>query len=291
MAERALAVSPTSETKAPRSLWILLPLAFVAALFVYPLSLIAAQALSENGRPSLGVFASVVTSPFFVRGLLNTLEIAAAATVGCLVLGFVLATVLSFVPFPGSRAVTRLIDTYIALPSFLVTLAFTFIYGSAGIVNATLVDALRLENPPVDFLYSAWGVILAEMTVYSPFVMRPVMAAFSLLDRAQLEVASSLGARPAYILRRIILPAALPALLAGGSLCLLLTVNEFGIVLFIGAKGVVTLPLLIYDKAIQEFDYPTACVIALINIALSLSLFGAYRFGLSRLGSDRARLV
>jgi 2-aminoethylphosphonate transport system permease protein len=41
------------------------------------------------------------------------------------------------------------------------------------------------------------------------------------------------------------LPAAIPALLAGGSLCLLLTVNEFGIVLFIGAKGVITLPLLI----------------------------------------------
>ena len=40
--------------------------------------------------------------------------------------------------------------------------------------------------------------------------------------------------------------------------------------LFIGAKGVITLPLLIYDKAIQEFDYTAACVIAVVNIALSL---------------------
>ena len=71
-------------------------------------------------------------------------------------------------------------------------------------------------------------------------------------------------------MRQIILPAALPALLAGGSLCLLLTVNEFGIVLFIGAKGVITLPLLVYDKAIQEFDYTTACVIAVVNVVLSL---------------------
>jgi len=39
------------------------------------------------------------------------------------------------------------------------------------------------------------------------------------------------------IVRQVILPAALPAAIAGGSLCLLLTVNEFGIVLFIGAKG------------------------------------------------------
>src|SRR5436305_810588 len=88
----------------------------------------------------------------------------------------------------------------------------------------------HLELPPVDFLYSPWGVILAEVTVYTPFVMRPLLAAFSQIDGAQIEVAASLGARPLRIVRQIILPAAIPALLAGGSLCLLLTVNEFGIV-------------------------------------------------------------
>lgn len=71
----------------------------------------------------------------------------------------------------------------------------------------------------------------------------------------------------------MILPAALPALLAGGSLCLLLTTNEFGIVLFIGAKGVTTLPMMVYSKAILESDYAVACTIAVVNIALSLGLF------------------
>ena len=132
------------------------------------------------------------------------------------------------------------------------TLAFTFLYGSAGMLNGALTSGLGLDHPPVDFLYSAWGVILAEVTVYTPFVLRPLLAAFSLVDRSQIEVASLLGARPLRIVRQVILPAALPAIVAGGSLCLLLTVNEFGIVLFIGAKGVITLPLLIYSKAIQE---------------------------------------
>ncbi len=91
------------------------------------------------------------------------------------------------------------------------------------------MTVLGLKLPPVDFLYSPWGVILAEVTIYTPFVMRPLLAAFSLIDVAQIEVASSLGARPGRIVRQVILPAAIPALLAGGSLCLLLTVNEFGI--------------------------------------------------------------
>src|SRR5262249_30645482 len=149
---------------------------------------------------------------------------------------------------------------------------------------------LHRELPPVDFLYSPWGVILAEVTVYTPFVMRPLLAAFSQIDAAQIEVASSLGARPFRIVRQIILPAAIPAPLAGATLCLLLTVNEFGIVLFIGAKGVITLPLLIYDKAIQEFDYTTACVIAVINVILSMSLYSLYRAIVVRFGGRRAGL-
>ena len=270
----------------PAGLWVVPPATVLAIIFFYPLALIARQAaIGNDGIPSFAYAAQVFATAAFHSALVHTVQIAGAATIGCLILGFIFALLLSFVPFAGSQFIARLIETYVALPTFLVALAFTFIYGSAGLLNGGLMAVLGLPRPPVDFLYSPWGVILAEVTVYTPFVMRPLLAAFSLVDRAQIEVASSLGARPAQIVREIILPAALPALLAGGSLCLLLTVNEFGIVLFIGAKGVITLPLLIYDKAIQESDYQAACVIALVNVALSLGLFGLYRLAARRLGA------
>ncbi|MGW7405908.1 ATP-binding cassette domain-containing protein [Streptomyces sp. NPDC054833] len=46
--------------------------------------------------------------------------------------------------------------------------------------------------------------LLAEVTYFTPFVMRPLLAAFSQLDTAQLEAASSLGARAPRIVRRVI---------------------------------------------------------------------------------------
>ena len=247
-------------------LWVAPPLIVLGLTFLYPLVLIARAALvGDAGGIDLGGFLSVLHSRAFLNALINTGLIALAATAGCLVLGVTLAPILAFVPFPGSTFVARLIDTFIALPTFLVTLAFTFLYGSAGMLNGALTQSLGLSEPPVHFLYSAWGVILAEVTVYTPFVLRPLLAAFSLVDQSQIEVAGLLGAKPWRIVRNVILPAALPAAIAGGSLCLLLTVNEFGIVLFIGAKGVITLPLLIYDKAIQESDYQAACTIAIVN--------------------------
>ena len=272
-----------------RALWIAPPLLALAALFFYPLFLIATTALSGSQHEiSLAGFTHVAESKAFREALLHTVQIAAVASAGCVVLGFTIALILFYAPFPGSRVVARVIDTFIALPTFLVALAFTFIYGSAGMVNGTLMGTLHLEKPPVDFLYSFWGVVLAEVTVYTPFVIRPLLAAFSVIDPSHIEVASSLGARPWRIVREIVAPAALPALLAGGSLCLLLTVNEFGIVLFIGGKGVTTLPLLVYDKAIQEFDYTSACAIAAVNLGVSLCLFSIYRFVLGRFARSGA---
>ncbi len=292
MADAATAMlAPGASRIKPTNLWIAPPLLILAVLFFYPLSLIVRQSLGDGDAMSLQHFQEVLSSRQFLDGFYYTIVIAVSATAGCLVLGFVLSLVIAFVPFPGAKMAARLIDTIIAFPTFLVTLAFTFIYGSAGLLNGSLMHLLGFELPPVNFLYSRWGVILAEITVFTPFVMRPLLATFSLIDQAQIEAASSLGARPLRIVRQIILPAALPALVAGGSLCLLLTVNEFGIVLFISAKDVITLPLLVYSKAIQEFDYTTACVIAVVNIALSLGLYTLYRLAIGYFGGDRAGVV
>ena len=266
-------------------LWLLPPRLVLATLFFYPLLLIGEQALRDaSGHLSLETFWQVVGSRRFINALLNTMQIAIFATLGCLLLGSVLALILVFIPFPGSQLISRVIDTFIALTTFLITLAFTFIYGSAGLLNGALMSLLSFELPPIDFLYSIQGVILAEITVFTPLVMRPLMAGLRQIDKSQLEAASILGAHPLRVIGQVIFPAALPALMAGGSLCLLLTTNEFGIVLFIGAKGVNTLPMMVYSKAILESDYSQACMIALINILLSLGLFIIYRLAAARTG-------
>jgi 2-aminoethylphosphonate transport system permease protein len=85
----------------------------------------------------------------------------------------------------------------------------------------------------------------------------------------------------------VILPEAWPALVAGGSLVLLLTLNEFGIVLFTGAKGVITLPVLIYTRGIVTFDLPGAAVIATVQVVLSLGLYAGYRIMFARITTGR----
>ena len=286
LAERALDPATPEPNPTPRrtaaAWWTIGPLVIVAVVAVYPLARVLINSTSGRGASS---WSGVLSSELFRTSLLTTARIAACATLGCLVLRTFIAVVLAFVPFPGSTVVGRLIDTVLALPSFLITLAFTFIYGSAGIVNAALFELIG--SRPVNFLTTELGVVVAEITFFTPFVVRPLLAAFAMVPREQLDVAASLGASPWRVLRTVVMPEAWPALMAGGGLVLLLTLNEFGIVLFTGAKDVTTLPVLIYTRGIVTFDLAGAAVIATVQVGLSIGLYLLYRKAFSRMTSSR----
>lgn len=264
-------------------IWLAPPLALLAVIFVYPLVLMGNEALRLSaGGWTLLHLQNTLQSSLFRDALLNTLQIALAATSLCLLLGLALALLLRFVPFPGSALLSRMIDSYLAYPSFLIALSLTFLYGNAGALSSLWHIAFPSSPNALSFMYGFWGVVLAEVTFYTPFVLRPLLAALETVDPAQIEVAASLGAKPLAVLVKIILPLLLPSLLAGGSLCLLLTINEIGIILVLGVKGVITLPMLIYNQAIQQFDYAQGSATALCDIALSLALYFLYRRLLGR---------
>jgi 2-aminoethylphosphonate transport system permease protein len=261
-----------------RSGWLLVPVLVLAALVVYPLILVAIESFTGG----LATWREVVGSEQFRDAFVRTVQVATCSTIGCLVVGTFLAVVITFVPFPGARVVAGLVDAMLALPSFLVALSFTFIYGTAGVLGS-LVGASS-------FLTTPWAVVLAEITFYTPFVMRPLLGAMAQIPRVQLDVAASLGGGPWRVLRQIVLPEVKPALAAGGGLTLLLTLNEFGIVLFLGARDTTTLPMLVHAKGIVMFDYPGACVIAVVQVLLSIGLYAALRAVLTRQGGSRAAL-
>lgn len=139
-------------------LWALPPVALLALVFLYPLALVVRQSLQpDTGGTSLEPYADVFASEAFREALWTTVWLAAGSTVGCLVLGFVIALVIAFVPFPGARAVARFIDVFLSFPSFLITLALLFIYGTVGMANGLWTDVTGAQDGPFRFLTTPWG--------------------------------------------------------------------------------------------------------------------------------------
>ncbi|MBN3762898.1 2-aminoethylphosphonate ABC transporter permease subunit [Burkholderia sp. Ac-20365] len=261
------------------SQWHLAFLAVVVLgpLVIYPLVRLVLLSLTGEHGLSFHAYSTFFQNPETSGVIGTTLWILFASAGLASLLGVALASLLFFKPFPGARLVTRFLELFVAFPSFLVAFTLIFLYGSQGSVSIGLQRLFHLEAPPLDFLFGIGGVILAEVVFYAPFVVRPTLASFAMLDMRLIEAARSLGANSWMVAFRVILPLAWPGIAAGTILCFLLTLNEFGILLVLGSAHLITLPVAIYSSATVDLDLPTAAAGAVVMLAMSLSLYALYR--------------
>jgi 2-aminoethylphosphonate transport system permease protein len=257
---------------------VFVALVVLGPLVLYPLARLVLLSLTgAHGEASVHAYAAFFSNPDASGVFATTVAIVFASAGIASVLGVALAALLFFRPFPGAAIVTRFLELFVAFPSFLVAFTLIFLYGSQGSVSIALQQLFHLSAPPLNFLFGAGGIVLAEVVFYAPFVVRPTLASFAQIDMRLLEAARSLGANGFMVAWRVVAPLAWPGIAAGTILCFLLTLNEFGILLVLGSAHLVTLPVAIYSSATVDLDLPVAAAGAVVMLAMSLSLYALYR--------------
>lgn len=184
------------------------------------------------------------------------------------VFGLLVAWVLVRYSFPGKRVVDALVDLPFALPTAVAGIALTSIYASSGWMGQ------YLEVFGIKVAYTPLGVTVAMTYIGLPFVVRTVQPILEDLDRELEEAAASLGATRWQIIRRIILPSLLPAILTGLALAFARALGEYGSVVFIAGnmpyKTEIT-PLLIITK-LEQYDYTGATAIGTVMLLAAFLL-------------------
>jgi 2-aminoethylphosphonate transport system permease protein len=246
-------------------------------LILYPLLGLVLLSVRTNTGFSFTPYVNFFSNPASLEVIRTTLLIVAASASVATIVGVALAALLFYLPFRGSSTLIRLMELFVAFPSFLVAFTLIFLYGTQGSVNVFLVHAFGLSHPPIDFLFGFGGIVFAQVIYYTPFVVRPTLTALTMIDERVVEAARSLGADPFMVARRVVLPMALPGIVAGSILCFLFIMNEFGILLVLGSAKLITLPLAIYSSATIDLDLQAASAQAVVMLIASLSVFTIYR--------------
>ncbi|MBN9497743.1 MAG: sulfate ABC transporter permease subunit CysT [Alphaproteobacteria bacterium] len=187
-----------------------------------------------------------------------------AATVNA-VFGTILAWVLVRYDFPFRRLLDGIVDLPFALPTAVAGIALTAIYAQNGWIGSWFAPAgIRIAFTPV-------GVVIALIFIGLPFVVRTIQPVLQDLEPDIEEAAATLGADRWQTIRRVILPALLPAILTGYALAFARAVGEYGSVIFIaGNQPMVSeiAPLLIVVK-LEQFDYAGAATIGVMMLIFS----------------------
>ncbi|WP_083733284.1 sulfate ABC transporter permease subunit CysT [Actinomadura sp. CNU-125] len=244
---------------------------FMSAVVLLPLAAVVWTA-AEQGP---GGFWDAVTTPDAWAALKLTIGLSLVVSLINLVMGTLIAWVLTRDDFPGKGLLNLLIDLPFALPTIVAGLVLLTLYGPESPLGLTLA-------------YTRAGLVVALLFVTLPFVIRTVQPVLRELDAEMEQAAASLGAGPWTVFRRIILPNLLPAMLAGTALAFTRSVAEFGSTVLISGN----IPFQTQVAAVQVFgrieSNDTAGAAAVSTALLSVSLLVLLLIGLvNRWGARR----
>ena len=239
---------------------------------VFYLSVIVLIPLAGLGWRSASLgwaeFWRLATDPRLIGALRTSFWTAGAAAAINAVFGVLLAWVLVRYRFPGRRIVDAAVDLPFALPTAVAGISLTALYSANGWFGAPLAGA------GIELVYTLGGVILAMTFTSIPFVVRAIQPVLEDLDPALEQAAMTLGARPFAIFRRVVLPAILPAWLAGSTVAFARSLGEFGAVVFIAGNlpFKTEIAALLAFIRLEEYDYQGAAAIALVLLLFALIL-------------------
>ena len=245
-------------------------LAFCSAVFLFLIApILVIVPLSFNVEPyftftegmlrldpdaySLRWYRSVAGDQEWLRALVNSLVIGAAATALATVLGTVAALGLSSPAMPGRTAIMGLLLSPIVTPLIISAVGMFFFYSEVGLA----------QTYP--------GLILAHTALGTPFVVITVTATLSGFDPNLTRAASSLGAGPLRTFRRVQLPLIAPGVISGALFAFATSFDEVVTVLFIGGLDQRTIPRQMW-AGIREQISPAILAVATLLIAFALLL-------------------
>ncbi|MGA2433706.1 MAG: sulfate ABC transporter permease subunit CysT [Bryobacteraceae bacterium] len=246
-------------------------LTYLSLIVLIPL----AALVTKGAAQSWASFSATIFDPRTLAAWRLTFGTAFIASAVNVVFGLAIAWSLVRYEFPGRRLLDALIDVPFALPTAVSGIALTAIYSEHGWMGRWLTPL------GIKAAFTPLGIVIALAFIGLPFIVRTVQPAIEDLDPAVEEAAALLGASRLQTLRRVILPALQPALIAGFATAFARALGEYGSVIFISGNMPMKTEiasLLIVTK-LEQYDYTGAAAIALLMLASSFAMLFAVNAG------------
>jgi len=192
--------------------------------------------------------------------LMNSLQVAAFASIGSMILGTCAAFALHRHRSRLQTAHELLVTMPLVIPEILMGMSLLLLFVSLG-VKLSLVT-----------------VTIAHITFCVSYVTLVVQARLQDFDFQIVDAARDLGASRAQAFLKVVLPLLAPGILAGGLLAFTLSVDDFVVTFFVKGPGADTLPVVIYSMIKKSREFPVINALSTLLLAITfLAVWGSQR--------------
>ena len=287
-----MTLTPTTVSPNPRIDWTRPVLWLVAAclvtLVVLPLSWLAVYAFTDKARhPTPQNFVTLFTNPDFLDPLLTTAIIAITSALICCLVAAPMGWLVSRTDMPGRQTIRALVTASFVTPPFLGAVAWELLAApNSGLLNQLYRFLTSAESDAHLFdIYSMTGIIFVISCYTFPFVFVLVANALDNMPGELEDASAILGGKAWTTARRVTIPLALPALVAGALIAFLQAMTLFG------SPAILALPAGFHTmttKIWSLFQYPPklelAAAAAVPLLLLTILLLQGQKFLLGRRG-------
>ncbi|WP_194955603.1 ABC transporter permease [Sphingopyxis solisilvae] len=233
--------TPVAPLEYSRTLWMRLWVGAVMVFLYAPLVVLMIFSFNDSKRNvvwrgfTTKYYEKALGNDQLVEALINSLTIAAFATLASLVLGTLAAVMLWRFRFPWKGAIDGTISLPIIVPEICLGVAFLMFFAAVGW--------------PTDLVwpFNLGAITIAHITFCFPFVTMVVRSRLASFNREQEEAAKDLGASEAQVFRDVLVPHIKPALVAGALLAFTLSLDDFVITYFTSGPDTITFPVKVYS--------------------------------------------
>ena len=237
---------------------------------------------------NLDNFRAILMDPTYRLIIERTVALAALVTVTDAILAFPFAYYMARV---ASRRAQTLLFAAVLLPlwaSYLARVyAWILILNHNGLLNWSLQS---IGLPPANIGYTNVAMWVVFAYIWLPFMIIPTYAALERVPESLLEAAADLGAKRWRAVRDVVLPLALPGVVAGSIFTFSLTLGDFITPILIGGAGgqgardflggSTFIGNVIYSNVGIANNVPFAAALATVPVAImAIYLLGAKRLG------------
>jgi putative spermidine/putrescine transport system permease protein len=230
---------------------------------------------------TLSNFAQILGTPAYRTIIARTVGIAAGVTVVDAIIAIPFAYYMARIARPRTRTFLFVCVLLPLWASYLAKVyAWLLILSHDGVLNWTLG---KLGIGPLDLLYSNSAVFIVFCYIWLPYMIIPVYAALERIPASQIEASQDLGGRTLRTIRSVILPLALPGIVAGSIFTFSLTLGDYITPILVGGGNSEFIGTVIDSNIGIANNLPLAAAMAMVPIAimacylLAARALGAFR--------------
>src|SRR5438876_10692312 len=216
-------------------------------------------------------YVKFFTDPFYRAVLFRTIRVAVLCTAICVVLAFPMAYCLART---RSRFKNLLLMAVIVPPfvgNAVRAAGWMVLFGNRGFVNALLMET-GVTREPLQIMYTEIAVVIGIIAVNLPFVVLTLQPVLEGIDRVIEVAALGLGADPWRTFRHVILPLAMPGVIAGTILSFILAMNAYATPVLLGGPTFQMMGPTVYNQFAGLSNWPFGAAMAFVLMTATLLL-------------------